>query len=45
MIRALDAKKAAQNTKTIMSMGSVQEITDFIFTEYKDILPYGETDD
>ncbi len=45
MIRAMDAKKAADNTKKIMSMGSVQEISDFIFSEYKDILPYGETED
>ena len=45
LIRGLDAKKAKKNTKKIMTLNSVQEISDFIFKEFQEILPFRETDE
>jgi len=45
MIRALDTKKAKNTVKNIMTLNSVQEISDLILKEYKDILPFRETDE
>ncbi len=42
MIRDLDTKKARKSVKKIMTLNCVQEISDFILKEYKDILPFGE---
>jgi len=45
MIRSLDTRKAKKNTEKIMKLNSVQEITEFIQTEYKDTLPFDEPDE
>ena len=45
MIRALDTKKAKNTVKNIMTLNTVQEISDVILKEYKDILPFRETDE
>ncbi|CCK79615.1 phosphoenolpyruvate--protein phosphotransferase [Desulfobacula toluolica] len=45
LIRELDAQKAEKNVKEIMKFNTVQEISDFILKEYKDILPFRETDE
>ena len=42
MIRDLDTKKARKSVEKIMTLNCVQEISDFILEEYKDILPFGE---
>ncbi|NOX35832.1 MAG: phosphoenolpyruvate--protein phosphotransferase [Deltaproteobacteria bacterium] len=45
MIRDLDTKKAKKTLKKIMTLNTVHEILSFIFEEYKDILPFRETDE
>ncbi|MCD4674639.1 MAG: phosphoenolpyruvate--protein phosphotransferase [Desulfobacula sp.] len=45
MIRDLDTKKAEKSVKKIMTLNSVQEILNFILKEYKQILPFRETDE
>lgn len=40
MIRNLDTKKAQKTLKKIGKMNTVQEISDFLLKEYKDILPF-----
>ena len=45
LIRDLDMKKAKSNVKKIMKLNCVQEISDFIMEEYKDILPFEEADE
>jgi len=45
MIRNLDAQKAGINEKKIMALDNVQDILDFVLNEYKEILPFIETDD
>ena len=45
MIRSLDTQKAKKNAEKIMALNTVQEISEFILTEYKEILPFGETDE
>jgi len=44
MIRELDTEKARKSVGKIMTLTCFQEISDFILEEYKDILPFGETD-
>lgn len=45
MIRALDTKKAKKIVKKIMTLNTVQKISDCILKEYKDILPFREMDE
>jgi phosphotransferase system enzyme I (PtsI) len=45
MIRSLDTEKAKNTVKNIMTLNTVQEISDLILKEYKDILPFRETDE
>jgi len=45
MIRDLDTKKARTSVEKIMTLNCVQEISDFILKEYKEILPFGEADE
>lgn len=45
LIRELDAQKAKKNTRKIMELNSVQEISDFILKEYKEIFPFREIDE
>lgn len=45
LIRNLDTKKAKKNTKKIMQFNTVQEISEFILKEYKEILPFREADE
>ena len=40
MIRDLDTKKAKKSVEKIMTLNSVQEISDFILQEYKEIFPF-----
>ncbi len=40
MIRDLDAEKAKECVKKIMTLNSVKEISEFVLAEYKDILPF-----
>ncbi|MDA3916962.1 MAG: phosphoenolpyruvate--protein phosphotransferase [Deltaproteobacteria bacterium] len=45
MIRNLDTTKAKNSLKKIMTLNSVQEILELILKEYKEILPFTETDE
>jgi phosphoenolpyruvate-protein phosphotransferase (PTS system enzyme I) len=45
MIRDMDAKTARKLSEDLFQFTTVQEITRFIQQEYKDILPYRETED
>ncbi len=45
MIRDLDTIKAKNSFKKIMALNSVQEILELILKEYKEILPFTETDE
>ncbi|MCF8112439.1 MAG: phosphoenolpyruvate--protein phosphotransferase [Desulfotignum sp.] len=45
MIRSIDFKKAGKFSEKLLEFTTVQEITRFIREEYKDILPYRETED
>jgi phosphotransferase system enzyme I (PtsI) len=45
LIRNLDTREARKNTKKIMTLKTVQEISDFILKRYQDILPFRETDE
>ncbi len=45
MIRDMDAKTAHKLSEDLFQFTTVQEITRFIQQEYKDILPYRETED
>lgn len=45
LIRDLDTKKAEKNVKKIMTFNTVREVSDFILKEYKEILPFRETDE
>ncbi len=45
VIRNLDTKKARKTVKKIMNLNCVQEISDFVLKEYKDILPFSEADE
>ncbi len=45
MIRDLDTTKAKNSVKKIMTLNSVQEILELILKEYKEILPFTETDE
>ncbi|WP_299981161.1 phosphoenolpyruvate--protein phosphotransferase [Desulfobacula sp.] len=40
LIRNLDTKKAKKTVKKIMTLSCVQEISDFILEEYKEIFPF-----
>jgi len=44
-IRDLDTTKAKNSVKKIMTLNSVQEILELILKEYKEILPFTETDE
>lgn len=43
IIRELDAKHARRAAKKIMTYNTTREITDYILTEFKDCLPFNET--
>lgn len=45
MIRSLDTQLAEQNAGKILTFNTVKEISQFIQREYKEILPFNETDD
>jgi len=45
MIRDLDTTKAKNSVKKIMTLNNVQDILEFILKEYKEILPFTETDE
>lgn len=45
MIRSLDVVQARKNAKTITALKTTREITDFIMKEYKEILPYKDSED
>jgi phosphotransferase system enzyme I (PtsI) len=45
MIRDLDTTKARNSVKKIMTLHGVQEILELILKEYKEILPFTETDE
>jgi len=45
MIRNLDTTKAKNSLKKIMTLHGVQEILELILKEYKEILPFTETDE
>ena len=45
MIRNLDTIKAKNSFKKIMALNSVQEMLELILKEYKEILPFTETDE
>ncbi|MCG8616260.1 MAG: phosphoenolpyruvate--protein phosphotransferase [Desulfobacterales bacterium] len=45
MIRSLDACRASKNADIIMGLNTVEEITEFIQEEYKDILPYRDNEE
>ena len=45
MIRNLDTIKAKNSLKKIMALNNVQEILELILKEYKEILPFTETDE
>ncbi len=45
MIRNLDTTKAKNSVKKIMTLHGVQEILELILKEYKEILPFTETDE
>ena len=45
MIRDLDAAKAENVVKKIMTLNSVQEISELLLKEYKEILPLLQTDE
>ncbi len=45
MIRDLDTTKAKNSVKKIMTLNKVQEILELILTEYKEMLPFTETDE
>ena len=45
LIRDLDTIQAKKNVKKIMKFNTVQEISDFILNEYKEILPFAGTDE
>jgi phosphoenolpyruvate-protein phosphotransferase (PTS system enzyme I) len=45
MIRDMNAKNARRLSEKIFQFTTVQEIIRFIQQEYKDILPYRETED
>jgi len=43
LIRLLDTKKAKKTVKKIMTLSCVQEISDFISEEYKDLFPFDKS--
>ena len=45
MIRDMDLKKARRLSETLFQFSTVQEITQLIQNEFKDILPYRETEE
>jgi len=45
MIRSMDVSKARQDVRTILEFQTVQEIVDYIQTEYKDFLPYKDNEE
>ncbi|MCP3872224.1 MAG: phosphoenolpyruvate--protein phosphotransferase [Desulfobacteraceae bacterium] len=45
LIRDLDTKKVKKNVNKIMKLNRTQEIYDFILKEYKDVLPFRDTDE
>ena len=45
MIRSVDVSKARQDVQTIFGFQTVQEIVDFIQTEYKELLPYKDNEE
>lgn len=45
MVRELDVKQARKDAKKIMALNTAQEIIDFILKEYKNILPFVDTDE
>jgi phosphotransferase system enzyme I (PtsI) len=45
MIRSVDVSKARQDIQTIFGFQTVQEIVDFIQTEYKEFLPYRDNEE
>jgi phosphotransferase system enzyme I (PtsI) len=45
LIRNLDTRQARKNTKKIMTLKTVPEISDFVLKKYQDILPFRETDE
>ena len=45
MIRSVDVSKARQDVQTIFGFQTVQEIVDFIQTEYKEFLPYRDNEE
>jgi phosphotransferase system enzyme I (PtsI) len=45
MIRSIDAQKAKKDAQIVMSLGTTREVMDFIYSEYKDILPYKDQED
>jgi len=45
MIRSMDVSKARQDVRTILGFQTVQEIVDYIQTEYRDLLPYKDNEE
>ncbi len=45
MIRSLSVSRARENAQTIMGFTTTKEVTDFILEEYKNILPYRDTEE
>ena len=45
MIRSMDVSKARKDVQTILGFQTVQEIVDYIQTEYKDLLPYKDNEE
>lgn len=44
-IRAMNVSKARKDVQTILGFQTVQEIVDYIQTEYKDLLPYKDNEE
>lgn len=45
MIRSVDVSKARRDVQTILGFQTVQEIVDYIQTEYRDLLPYKDNEE
>ena len=45
MIRSMDVSKARQDVQVILGFQTVQEIVDYIQTEYRDLLPYKDNEE
>lgn len=45
MIRSMNVSKARKDVRTILGFQTVQEIVDYIQTEYRDLLPYKDNEE